>query len=361
MSSCPETASSRSPSASGCARPTCWRGTGSPHRASSTPGRCWCSTGAAAAAPRAAAPAGVRRAGGSGGTGGSGRRQPHGRRPVTRSAGSRRSTAPRCPRCSPRTGWTGHRSSIRVRPSRSRVPRHPPPLAPAAPLPAARGPDGRRPPLPPGVHAHRRSRATRSSRSRTGTARRLRRCSTRTDSPGPRSSTPARPSRSRARRRSPWPLPGPGSWPPPLRRAAGPAVRRARRGAGRERPPHHRHRPPARGIAARHRDRARHGDGRILDAQPRPGRPRFAGTVPAAPERRLGHRGPGLGCHPRHAGVLRGQRRTRTATSPAGCSTSPGWESMPFTEAAQAVQISAYPDRYGAWEAAAHQWLAALG
>ncbi|MGC5221869.1 LysM peptidoglycan-binding domain-containing protein [Micromonospora sp. DT81.3] len=39
----------------------------------------------------------------------------------------------------------------------------------------------------------------------------------------------------------------------------------------------------------------------------------------------------------------------------------PGWESMPFTEAAQAVQISAYPDRYGGWEAAAHQWLAALG
>jgi hypothetical protein len=25
------------------------------------------------------------------------------------------------------------------------------------------------------------------------------------------------------------------------------------------------------------------------------------------------------------------------------------------------VQNSAYPDRYGAWEAAAHQWLAALG
>jgi hypothetical protein len=34
---------------------------------------------------------------------------------------------------------------------------------------------------------------------------------------------------------------------------------------------------------------------------------------------------------------------------------------MDFTEAAQAVQISDYPDRYGAWEAAAHQWLAALG
>src|SRR5690606_6829153 len=27
-----------------------------------------------------------------------------------------------------------------------------------------------------------------------------------------------------------------------------------------------------------------------------------------------------------------------------------GWESMAFTDAAQAVQISAYPDRYGQWE-----------
>ncbi|WP_417540481.1 LysM peptidoglycan-binding domain-containing protein [Microbacterium maritypicum] len=36
----------------------------------------------------------------------------------------------------------------------------------------------------------------------------------------------------------------------------------------------------------------------------------------------------------------------------------PGWESMPFTAAAQAVQISAYPDRYGQWEAQAYAWLA---
>ncbi|MFS0854378.1 LysM peptidoglycan-binding domain-containing protein [Microbacterium sp. 179-I 3D4 NHS] len=39
----------------------------------------------------------------------------------------------------------------------------------------------------------------------------------------------------------------------------------------------------------------------------------------------------------------------------------PGWEGMPFTEAAQAVQISAYPDRYGQWETAAHRWLALYG
>ncbi|MFT4259808.1 LysM peptidoglycan-binding domain-containing protein [Microbacterium sp.] len=39
----------------------------------------------------------------------------------------------------------------------------------------------------------------------------------------------------------------------------------------------------------------------------------------------------------------------------------PGWEGMPFTAAAQAVQISAYPDRYGQWETQAHQWLALYG
>lgn len=39
----------------------------------------------------------------------------------------------------------------------------------------------------------------------------------------------------------------------------------------------------------------------------------------------------------------------------------PGWESMPYTDAAQAVQISAYPDRYAQWEQPATVWLAALG
>lgn len=39
----------------------------------------------------------------------------------------------------------------------------------------------------------------------------------------------------------------------------------------------------------------------------------------------------------------------------------PGWESMPFTAAAQAVQISAYPDKYGQWETQAYQWLAQHG
>ncbi|MDE0546740.1 LysM peptidoglycan-binding domain-containing protein [Microbacterium sp. C7(2022)] len=39
----------------------------------------------------------------------------------------------------------------------------------------------------------------------------------------------------------------------------------------------------------------------------------------------------------------------------------PGWEKMSYTQAAQAVQISAYPDRYAQWEKASYEWLAALG
>ncbi|MBU4464719.1 MAG: LysM peptidoglycan-binding domain-containing protein [Actinobacteria bacterium] len=38
-----------------------------------------------------------------------------------------------------------------------------------------------------------------------------------------------------------------------------------------------------------------------------------------------------------------------------------GWQAMPYSQAAQAVQISAYPDRYAQWEAPSAQWLAALG
>lgn len=39
----------------------------------------------------------------------------------------------------------------------------------------------------------------------------------------------------------------------------------------------------------------------------------------------------------------------------------PGWEGMRFTDAAQAVQISAYPERYGQWETQAYQWLSQHG
>ncbi|MDP3951107.1 LysM peptidoglycan-binding domain-containing protein [Microbacterium sp.] len=38
-----------------------------------------------------------------------------------------------------------------------------------------------------------------------------------------------------------------------------------------------------------------------------------------------------------------------------------GWEGMAFKDAAQAVQISAYPDRYGQWEAQAYEWIALYG
>ncbi|BDV30384.1 LysM peptidoglycan-binding domain-containing protein [Microbacterium terricola] len=39
----------------------------------------------------------------------------------------------------------------------------------------------------------------------------------------------------------------------------------------------------------------------------------------------------------------------------------PGWQKLSYTEAAQAVQISAYPDAYAKWERHARAWLAALG
>ncbi len=39
----------------------------------------------------------------------------------------------------------------------------------------------------------------------------------------------------------------------------------------------------------------------------------------------------------------------------------PGWRSLSVTQAAQAVQISAYPNAYAAWEQSARSWLAQLG
>lgn len=38
-----------------------------------------------------------------------------------------------------------------------------------------------------------------------------------------------------------------------------------------------------------------------------------------------------------------------------------GWEGMAFKDAAQAVQISAFPDRYAQWEAQAYEWIAQYG
>jgi hypothetical protein len=39
----------------------------------------------------------------------------------------------------------------------------------------------------------------------------------------------------------------------------------------------------------------------------------------------------------------------------------PGWRSMSVTQAAQAVQLSAFPDAYAKWEPSARAWLAQLG
>ncbi|MFK4729167.1 LysM peptidoglycan-binding domain-containing protein [Agromyces mediolanus] len=39
----------------------------------------------------------------------------------------------------------------------------------------------------------------------------------------------------------------------------------------------------------------------------------------------------------------------------------PGWESLSVTDAAQAVQLSAYPNHYAKWEAQAAAWLSELG
>ncbi|MDM4763073.1 LysM peptidoglycan-binding domain-containing protein [Galbitalea sp. SE-J8] len=39
----------------------------------------------------------------------------------------------------------------------------------------------------------------------------------------------------------------------------------------------------------------------------------------------------------------------------------PGWQSMTVTQAAQAVQVSAYPDAYAQWETSARYWLSQLG
>lgn len=38
-----------------------------------------------------------------------------------------------------------------------------------------------------------------------------------------------------------------------------------------------------------------------------------------------------------------------------------GWDALPYADAAQAVQISAYPERYAQWEQPATTWLAVLG
>ena len=136
---------------------------------------------------------------------------------------------------------------------------------------------------------------------------------------------------------------------------------RPRRRAERERRRHHPGRSRTRGLRPRHRDRAGHRDAGILAAQSRLGRPRLARLVPAAPEHGMGNAGAGsrLRCAP-HARLLRravGPERIATR----GLLDIAGWEDMSFADAAQAVQISAYPERYAQWEQPAYAWLAAHG
>lgn len=59
--------------------------------------------------------------------------------------------------------------------------------------------------------------------------------------------------------------------------------------------------------------------------------------------------------------VFFGGRADPNGTATRGLLDIPGWESMRFTDAAQAVQISAFPERYGQWEAQAYQWLVQHG
>lgn len=59
--------------------------------------------------------------------------------------------------------------------------------------------------------------------------------------------------------------------------------------------------------------------------------------------------------------VFYGGRSDPNGATTRGLLDIPGWESMRFTDAAQAVQISAYPERYGLWETQAYQWLSTYG
>lgn len=59
--------------------------------------------------------------------------------------------------------------------------------------------------------------------------------------------------------------------------------------------------------------------------------------------------------------VFYGGQSDPNGTTTRGLLDIPGWEGMAFQDAAQAVQISAYPERYAQWEAQAYQWIALHG
>lgn len=63
----------------------------------------------------------------------------------------------------------------------------------------------------------------------------------------------------------------------------------------------------------------------------------------------------------RAAAAFYGGRTSPTVGTAPGLLDVDGWESMPLTEAAQAVQHSAHPGDYAKWEASAERWFAELG
>ena len=65
---------------------------------------------------------------------------------------------------------------------------------------------------------------------------------------------------------------------------------------------------------------------------------------------------------PRHAAQLFfGGATNPNAGATRGLLDIPGWENLSVTDAAQSVQISAYPDAYARWESSAWSWLAEVG
>lgn len=59
--------------------------------------------------------------------------------------------------------------------------------------------------------------------------------------------------------------------------------------------------------------------------------------------------------------VFYGGAHDPNGTASAGLLDVAGWQERTFSSAAQSVQVSAYPDRYGLWEQQAMRWLAELG
>ena len=123
-----------------------------------------------------------------------------------------------------------------------------------------------------------------------------------------------------------------------------------------QRPHHHRGRPRSSACpTAASSSRCRGGHAGVVPAQPRLRRPRLARPLPAATEPGLGHARTRSSTPCARPRAFFGGAANPNAGARAACSTSPGGSRMTVTQAAQAVQISAYPDRYAKWEAPARR------